>query len=73
MNANNYTRVKAEALRQGDTIVMFAELTGEPYAVGLKSRKVYEGTKGTIEFETSLPDLRLIFDEPKTQEAMRCQ
>ena len=35
MNTNNYTRVKAESLRQGDTIVMFAELTGEPYAVGV--------------------------------------
>ena len=68
---HNYERKTADTLRSGDTLVMFNELTGDPYTVGLRHFHKYEN--GTIEWHTDTTSLRLVFDNPQQQEVMLCR
>ena len=47
---NNYTRTPATEIRQGDTIVLFNELTGDQRTVTLGQRKTYPGDGRYWEF-----------------------
>lgn len=70
MNPENYTRVPVTDLKQGDSIVLHDELTGDRRIVTLGQRKTYGGSKRYWEFYTNTDD-RLGF-EPG-MEALRCE
>ena len=66
---NNYTRTAATDLRQGDTIVLFNELTGDQRTVTLGQRKTYPGDGRYWEFYTDTDER--IGMTPDT-EVMKC-